>query len=860
MSSIRDKFKAKKYEQVELTDVLGQDEEHIVNHGGIEERLEVAGRCLESFDLRQKVRLLSGLDLWHLKPIPSLRIPSLWMCNGPHGLRRQVGRSTDPVKGRVPATCFPTASALACSWDLKLLKEVGVALGRECVAENVAVLLGPGINIIRTPLGGRNFEYFSEDPLLTGHLAAAMVQGIQSQGVAACPKHFCANNQETDRWIVDTIVDERTMRELYWKPWELVVTMSQPWTIMCAYNKINGLYCSENRVLNKRILRDEWGFQGVVMTDWGGTNRRWKGLLAGVDLEMPGSGGAYDYDILEAYYDGRVKEEDIDECGVRILSLMMLGTESGRQAVRAFADELAHHQLAYRAAVNSCVLLKNENSLLPLKAGTSLAVIGNFAAFPRIQGLGSSQVLPTKVDCAFDRFQDHTLKIHGVQGYSDTDNEALRHALLDEALDAARENEVVILFLGIPDGVEMEGLDRDHMDLPEAQEILLDKILGVNPNTVVVLTNGSPITMPWAKRVPSILEGWLGGQSSGSAIADIIFGQAEPSGKLAQTFPMQLEDVPAHKWAPDANRQVQYREAMNVGYRYFNSTDKAVLFPFGHGLTYTTFDYSDLKVTVVKDSEEEIQVDVSVVVTNIGERAGAEIVQCYVYDVERTLYRPYHELQSFEKVHLQPNESQTVRLDLDEDAFTIYDVGVRSWIVEPGDFEIQVGASSRDIRLKSIVTLASGQMPSSLAKIAHPNKSFPLDRLPESDKEFEAMLGYEIPIPPAPTGLFDYNTLVGEIKTSTVGVKLFDFVESSMLKQMDNKDDPIQLRLQRAMMETMPLRGLVVFSRGMLTFDILDLLLSLMNGEYAYTKALCMAPALILSWLIMMFSGNNNSI
>lgn len=858
MSALRSKFRKKNYEQVDLSEDEGQDS---LEYGGIQSRMAEAKRLLTFFTVRQKIRLLSGLDMWHLKPIPSLKIPALWVCDGPHGLRKQTTRGAmDLVKGRVPATCFPTASALACSWDRHLLKEVGVALARECIAENVSVLLGPGINIIRTPLGGRNFEYYSEDPLLAGHLAAAMIQGIQSQGVAACAKHFCANNQETDRWVTDVIVDERTLREIYWKPWELVVRLSQPWSIMCAYNKVNGLYCSENRVLNQRILRGEWGFEGLIMTDWGATNQRWKGVAAGVDLEMPGSHGAFDYEIMEAFYDERLSEEQIDECGARVLSLMLLGVDVGRESVRAMVDEAGHHQLAYRAAVNSCVLLKNEGNLLPLKPGTSLAVIGNFAAYPRCQGVGSSQVLPTKVDSAFDRFQDHTLKIHGVQGYTDTENDALEHALLDEAIDAARENEVAIVFIGLPDGMEAEGIDREHMDLPMAQEILVEKIVEANPKTVVVLTNGSPITMPWEKQVPTILEGWLGGQAGGSAISDIIFGEAEPCGKLAQTFPLKLEDVPSNNWKPDDNRQVQYREAMHVGYRYYNSAYKPVLFPFGHGLTYTTFEYSGLIVKVLKDTEEETQVSVSVTIRNTGGRPGSEIVQCYVYDGERTLYRPYHELKSFEKVHLKPYESKTVWLDLEHEAFAVYDVGTRSWVIEPGTFEVQVGASSRDIRLKAAVTLNTGEMPSNFARMAHPNKAFPVDRVPDSETEFSAMLGYDIPIPAPPTGLFDYNTLMGELKTSTLGKQLFDYVLNSMKNDMENKDDKLQLHIQRTMMETMPLRGLVAFSRGMLTFDILDLILSLMNGEYAYTKALCMAPAMILSWIIMRCFGVNNRV
>lgn len=838
---------------------MHDDEEPRV-YGGIPEHLEVAKRLILKCNEHQKVRLLSGLDMWRLKPVPSLRIPAMWLCEGSHGLSKQVGRAADLVKGRVSATCFPCASALACSWDRSLLYEVGMALGRECVAENVAVLLSPAVNIIRTPLGGLNFDYFSEDPLLTGHLAAAMIQGIQSQGVAACAKHFCANNQQTDRWIVDAIIDERTLREVYWKPWELVVKLAQPWTIMCAHNKVNGLYCSENRILMNRILRGEWGFQGLVLTDWGATNERWKGVVAGVDLEMPGSKGAYDFDVLEAHEDGRVTDDNLNECGARVLSLMINAASVASESVRATVDENAHHRLAYRAAVESCVLLKNENSLLPLKVGTSIAVIGKFAAFPRIQPVGSSHVVPTKVDCALDHFQNHTLKIESAQGYSESDNEALQRALLGEAVDIARESEVAIVFLGLTDWDETEGFDRKHMDLPECQEFLLEKIYEANSNTIVVLTNGSAVTMPWVNDVPCILEGWLGGQCGGSAVADIIFGEVEPCGKLAQTFPIDVEDVPAFKWAPDSNRQVQYRENINVGYRYYNSADTEVLFPFGHGLSYTTFEYSALTLNVVKDTSTEMQVDLSVTIRNTGTRPGTEIVQCYVYDCERSLYRPFHELQGFEKVRLEPNESKVVRITLDQMAFRVYDVGIRTWIVEPGNFEIQVGASSRDIRLKGVIQLTSGSCASGAAKIAHPNKAFPIDQVLDSDAGFTAMLGYDIPIPPAPTGLFDYNTLVGEIKTSSVGSKLVELVEQIMRREMDNKDDPLHLYIQRARMHSMPLRALVVYSRGMISFEMMDLLLSVMNGEYAYAKALCMAPVVLLSWLIQKCCGVNNRV
>ena len=707
--------------------------------------------------LDEKAGLCSGASFWRLKGIERLGLRSILVTDGPHGLRKQVrGADHGGLNASVPATCFPTASALASTWNRGLLHEVGVALGKECKAEDVAVLLGPGMNIKRHPLCGRNFEYFSEDPLLTGELAAAMTLGIQSQGVGACPKHFAVNNQEQGRMVVDAIVDERSLREIYLRGFEIAVKQARPWTLMCAYNKVNGVYCSEHERLLNRILRDEWGFAGLVMTDWGAANDRVRGLAAGLDLEMPGSGGVNDRRIAAAVATGELSEAVVDQAAVRIASLILTHSQNAAQPLSAAALE-EHHALARRATTEGTVLLKNEDDLLPLpppSAEFSIAAVGAFAKHPRYQGTGSSRINPTRLDCAFDAVQRiaATHSIAYAPGY-DPVSSTPDLDLLKEAAAAAQDADAVLLFAGLPETFESEGFDRQHLGLPEQQNRLIEAVCAANPNTAVVLANGAPVEMPWVDKPKAILEGYLGGQAGGAALADLLFGRANPSGKLAETFPLRQADVPSDPWFPGAPRQVQHREGVYVGYRYYDSAAAPVLFPFGHGLSYTQFQYDDLAVRRSAQQKDGV-FDISLTLANAGDRAGAEVVQLYVHPRQSVArhaegashhpklaghletarpstpsshaefrHRPEQELRAFAKVFLNPGERRRVEFRLDRQAFACYCTESKDWVAEAGAYELRIGASSRDIRLTAGIELPDLDRDAQKAAQARPRRT-----------------------------------------------------------------------------------------------------------------------------------------
>lgn len=759
-----------------------------------------------------------------LKPVSTI-IPPITITDGPHGLRKQLeGESTDLLKGRVKATCFPTASCLACSWDPSLLNQVGVALAHECIQENVAVILGPGLNIKRHVCGGRNFEYFSEDPLLSGVLAASLVKGIQSQGVGTSVKHFCVNNQETSRMRVNAIVDERTLREIYWKGFEHVVKDANPTTMMCAYNRLNGIFCSEHADIWK-MVRDEWGFNGAVMTDWGATSDRVEGILAGVDLEMPGSKGAFDATIAQAVKEGVLPIEKLDKTVTRNVALSLLGVDVMERSVDLDLD--SHHELARKVATECAVLLRNENNLLPLAKGTKVAVIGDFAKNPRYQGMGSSQVNPSKVDCAWDRIPGYTSDAVYAQGYNRLETDVSKNTdLIAEAVDAARNADVALVFCGLPEICESEGFDRPHMDMPANHNALVSAVCKANPRTVVILSNGAPVAMPWVNETGAVMEGYLSGQAGGSALVDLLFGEVSPSGKLAETFPLCQEDQASSAYFPGEHDQVQYREGLNVGYRHFDSAKMEVLFPFGHGLSYSQFDYSNLDVVVNDDQS----VQVNVTITNTGSFRAADVVQCYVHDEESTVYRPEQELKAFSKVWLNPGEQTTVAFELDKDAFAFYDVGHSSWIVETGAFEIRVGTSSRDIRLQESITIASEQVSSARARDAHPPFPYHVRGRGVSDETFRRMLGQdELPAPVVDVWPFHHNTLVHELQHSFVGSVFRRKILDVAIEGMDNKDCPHQRRLQEALVDHTPLRGLVIFSQGNMLFEDLTVLLHVFN-------------------------------
>ncbi|MFM9372958.1 glycoside hydrolase family 3 C-terminal domain-containing protein [Streptomyces sp. Da 82-17] len=671
-------------------------------------RLDIPA-LLAALTREEKLSLLDGSDFWHTQPVERLGIPAVMVSDGPHGLRKQPDDGDHlGLFGSVPATCFPPAAGLASSWDTELLGRVGEALGRECRAERVSVLLGPGVNMKRSPLCGRNFEYFSEDPYLAGELGAAWVNGLQSQGVGASLKHFAANNQETDRMTVSAEIDERTLREIYLPAFEAVVTQAQPWTVMSSYNKVNGTYAAESRKLLTEILRDEWGFEGLVVSDWGGVDDRAATVTAGLDLEMPASGGAGADAIRAGLGSGRLTDAELDSAVTRLLTLVDRSLPALAEPPAGF-DADAHHALAREAAAASAVLLKNEGALLPLDPGSggTVAVIGEFARTPRYQGSGSSQVNPTRLDSALDALRtalDGRREVSFAPGYV-IESEQAAPALVAEAERAAADAEVVVLFLGLPPSYESEGFDRAHMDLPAHQVELLHTVADANPRVVVVLSNGSAVTLaPWQDRAPALLEGWLLGQAGGAAVADLLLGAVSPSGKLAETLPIRYENNPTVGAFPGEFGRVRYTEGLHIGYRWYDAHRLPVAYPFGHGLSYTTFAYRDLTATVRADGADP-QVEVALTVTNTGDRAGTETVQLYVTDPEASVHRPEQELRAFARVTLEPGQSAPVTLTLGRRAFAYWHEQAGRWTVEGGEFGLRVGASSRDIRLEQTVEL-----------------------------------------------------------------------------------------------------------------------------------------------------------
>ncbi|HYO02182.1 MAG TPA: glycoside hydrolase family 3 C-terminal domain-containing protein [Mycobacterium sp.] len=647
--------------------------------------------------LEEKASLLSGADFWHTTPIERLGIPAIMLTDGPHGLRKQrKGGDHLGLGDSVPATCFPPAVGLGCSWDAELVQRVGEAVGAEAAAENVAVVLGPGVNIKRSPLCGRNFEYFSEDPVVSGVLGAAMVRGLQSTGVGASLKHFAANNQEHDRMRVSADVDPRPLREIYLRAFQRVVEDSHPWTVMCSYNRINGVYASEDPWLLTTVLREEWGFEGLVVSDWGAVNDRVSALAAGLDLEMPGANGATDAQVAAAVADGSLEQRLVDDAAGRVLRLVR-AAQAGVGSVPEPVDVDDHHALAREAAGRSIVLLKNEGDVLPLSKDANIAVVGAFAAEPRYQGAGSSMIKPTRLDNALDEIRSiATGTVTYAAGFSTAAEVSAAELarLRGDAVGVAADADAVVLFLGLPARMESEGYDRDDIDLPAQQLSLLDAVLGANPNTVVVLSNGGVVTLPFAAKVPALVEGWLLGQAGGGAIADVVFGIVNPSGKLTETVPLRLADTPAHQNFPGESSHVRYGEGLFVGYRWYDARDLDVAYPFGHGLSYTTFEYGEAAAAVNADGD----VDVRVSVANVGSVAGREVVQVYTSLPDGRAQRPPRELKAFASVALDAGEVRDVVLTIRRKDLAHWDIRTDSWVVEGGTYTVDVAASSRDIR------------------------------------------------------------------------------------------------------------------------------------------------------------------
>lgn len=657
---------------------------------------------IREMTLEEKAGMCSGKDFWHLKGVERLGIPEVMVSDGPHGLRKQAEEADHlGLNESIKAVCFPTACATACSFDRDLLEEMGERIGDECQAEDLSVILGPAVNIKRSPLCGRNFEYFSEDPYLASQMAAAHIKGVQSKNVGTSIKHFAANNQEHRRMSCSSEIDERTLREIYLAAFETAIKEAKPDTVMCSYNRINGEFASENHWLLTEVLRDQWGFEGYVMSDWGAVNDRVKGLKAGLELEMPGSGGNTDKEIVEAVKNGELEEAVLDRAVERILNIVFKFTDNRQEGKFDLEED---HKLAAKIAGESMVLLKNEG-VLPLPAqGKKIAFIGKFAETPRFQGGGSSHINSFKITSALEAVKE-VAEVTYAQGY-DVKEDVIDQAMLDQAVETAKEADVAVIFAGLPDAFESEGYDRTHMRMPDCQKTLISEIAKVQENVVVVLHNGSPVEMPWADQVKGILEAYLCGQAVGQAEVDLLFGKVNPSGKLAETIPYKLSDNPSYLNFPGDGQKVEYKEGVFVGYRYYDTKEMPVRYPFGYGLSYTTFEYSDLQLSSdkIKDTDK---LKVTLKVKNTGNRAGKEIVQLYVADKTGAASRPVKELKNFVKVELQPQEEKTVEMELDKRSFAWYNTDIHDWYAASGEYEILAAASSRDIRLKKTVYVES---------------------------------------------------------------------------------------------------------------------------------------------------------
>ena len=767
--------------------------------------------------LAQKVSLVSGRDFWTTDPLVAELVPSILLADGPHGLRKQTDTADHVGFGdSLPATCFPPAVTLGSTWDPELIERVGVALGREARAEEIGVLLGPGLNLKRHPAGGRSFEYFSEDPLLSGKAAAAMIRGIQSEGVSACPKHFVANNQESARMRVDTIVDERTLRELYLSGFETAVTESDPWAAMSSYNLLNGEHVGESRRFLTDILRDEWGFDGMVVSDWFAVADRPTGIHAGGDLEMPSSTGAWDKAIRAAITEGALDEGDLDTACARIIALSQR-VDAERRARRDAppVDFDAHHEVARRAAVAGTVVLANDG-LLPLAPAGRIALIGAFAEDPRYQGAGSSLVHPTRLDTALDALRARLgaeAELVYTPGYDPVTGSSTVE-MLSEACVAAQDADAVIVMVGLPSVYESEGFDRTDLQLPPDHDALVRAVTAANPRTAVVLSNGAPVEFDWADRPAAIVEAYLGGQASGTALIDVLFGDAEPGGRLAESFPIAVEDLPAASNFANHPTQVQYRETLYVGYRFHDTFDVPARFCFGHGLSYTTFSYSDL---AVNGSGTDWTVEVTV--TNTGDRAGSDVVQVYMRDIESSVHRPEQELRAFAKVPLEAGASQRVTLGLDRRSFAVYDVSAEKWLVEAGDFEVRVGASSQDIRASHTITVTSPDEVTATLKPAEPLAT---------DAEFAALLGHNIP-EPRPLLPLHMDSLVDDIGAIPVLRPLSRALLAAVARIAEADADPATRAMSKAIMRQMPLRGVVARSHRAISFGVMRGIIRVLN-------------------------------
>lgn len=744
--------------------------------------------------LEEKAGLCSGLDFWHTKPIERLGVPSVMVSDGPHGLRKQDQKADHlGANDSIEAVCMPAACATAASFDRDMIYRMGEAIGDSCQHEELSVVLGPAVNIKRSPLCGRNFEYFSEDPYLAGEMSAAFINGVQSRNVGTSIKHFAANNQEHRRMSSSSNADERTLREIYFPAFEIAVKKAQPWTVMCSYNRINGVYASENPWLLTDVLRKEWGFEGYVVSDWGAVSDRVAGVAAGLDLEMPSSGGVNDRKIVEAVRAGKLDEKIVDQACERILNINYKYLENAKPDT--VWDKEAQHLQAADIAADCMVLLKNEG-ILPLSREDDVAFIGEFAAFPRFQGGGSSHIHCFKTTSALQAAEG--MKVTYARGYIVAKDEA-SDEMIAEAVKAAKAAKVAVVFAGLPDSYESEGYDRTHMAMPACQNKLIEAVAEANPNTVVVLHNGSPVEMPWIGKVKGVLEAYLGGQAVGLATVRVLYGDVNPSGRLAESFPIKLSDNPSYLFYGGEADKADYREGVFIGYRYYDKKDMEVLFPFGYGLSYTTFEYSNLRLSAAEITDKDT-LDVTVTVKNTGKRAGKTVVQLYVGDKESTVLRPVRELKEFAKVELQPGESKDVTFTLCKRAFAYWNEQIHDWHVESGEFTIEVGQSSRKIDVCATVTVNSTvELP----------RNYTMDSI--------------------------FMDVMKDPRAVSVLKPMLDGIMKALTPNADDQSaqaqEAITAEMSMAMLNYMPLRGALSFGGGVISPETVQGLLDKLNNN-----------------------------
>lgn len=780
---------------------------------------------ISQMTLKEKASLCSGKDFWHLKSIERLGLPEIMVCDGPHGLRKQNAENKKVGIGNsYPATCFPTAVTTACSWDRDLIYKMGQALAEECLQHGVSVLLGPGVNMKRSPLCGRNFEYFSEDPELAGEMGAAFIAGVQSKGIGTSLKHFAGNSQEMKRMTSNSIIDERAIREIYLRAFEKAVKKSQPWTVMNAYNLLNGTYCSENDWLQNKVLRDEWGFKGAVVSDWGAVNDRVAGLNAGNDLEMPSSGGVNDAKIVEAVKCGVIDETTLDERVDKLIDIILKGAANKKPGYKF--DVKAHNLLSRQIAEQSMVLLKNDGNILPLKRveGEYVAVIGAFADNPRYQGAGSSIINPTMIDSGRRAFNNSPISVKFADGYDRSGKRKNEDAYITEACNLAKNASKAVVFIGLTDDYESEGFDRSTMKLPDGHNRLVEAVSRVNDNVIVVLEGGSPVEMPWADDVKAILNAYLGGQSVAPAIVDVLTGKANPCGKLAETYPICLKDTPTSFRYPDSKEDVQYRESIFIGYRYYDKVERNVRFPFGFGLSYTSFEYSDIKLKKKNLTKGE-GAKVTFTIKNTGDVAGSEIAQVYVAKPESKIFRAPKELKGFVKIHLDPGEEKKVTVELDDRAFAFWNTATEDWCVESGEYKILVGASSRDIRLEAAAKMKSEDDETIVDLRESAGVYFDGDPARAREDDFKVIYGGEFKLAPEITS----DSLNNSIERSK-DKGLAKFIYNTVDLAMKPKGGVGSSMITNTIMQT-PIRNYVSMSNGLFTEDMADGLLKVFEGK-----------------------------